>query len=202
MCSGASLICHGRCQTPSRSLSLSQCQNKISESFDHLPRSLYPISSLLSSPLHCSSPISHLHSEPHRERERRLFCSSIVSPSLSGPSVALSLAHFALNVPNSRENGRAIETAQQKKVIIKLALKMTLTGVGRQAGPLHALPPFLVLFSLRRRAALNFRGGNRAAVIKYNSSSPSLPTDPPVPPPSSRPVAPSSPPAERGRKEC
>ena len=60
--------------------------------------------------------------------------------SLSGPSVALSLAHFALNVPNSRENGRAIETAQQKKVIIKLAPKMTLAGVGRQAGPLHSLP--------------------------------------------------------------
>ena len=181
MCSGASLICHGRCQTPSASLSLSQCQNKISESFDHLPHSHF-----LSVLLFSHFPFAF------RARPRGLFCSSIVSPSLARRS----LAHFALNVPNSRENGRAIETAQQKKVIIKLAPKMTLAGVGRQAVRTPSLPPFLVLFSLRRRAALNFRGGNRAAVIKYNSSSPPSPTEPP-----SRPVA-WSPPTERGRKEC
>ena len=103
-------------------------------------------------------------------------------------SLSLSLSLFsALNVPNSRENGRAIETAQQKKVIIKLAPKMTLGG--RTDPFLPSAVPLFGPFSLRRRCrqtALNFRGGR--AVIKYNSSS--------LPPPAS------APPAERGRKEC
>ena len=124
MCSGASLICHGRCQTPSVPLPLSVSKQDFRE---FRPSPSLTLSHFLPplSPLRCSSPISHLHSEPHREREERAF----FAPQLFLP---LWLAHFALNVPNSRENGRAIETAQQKKVIIKLAPKMTLTGVGRQ----------------------------------------------------------------------
>ena len=56
----------------------------------------------------------------------------------------------ALNVPNSRENGRAIETAQQKKVIIKLAPKMTLAGAGVGRTPClppNSLPPSLLFWS-------------------------------------------------------
>ena len=80
---------------------------------------------------------------PPRERERAFLLLNCFSLSLARPPLSLSLAHFALNVPNSRENGRAIETAQQKKVIIKLAPKMTLTGVGRQDGRTPSRTPSL-----------------------------------------------------------
>ena len=148
----------------SLSLSLSQCQNKISE--------FRPSRSLTFPP---SSLFSHF---PFAFRLRAFLLLNCFSLSLS--------LFSALNVPNSRENGRAIETAQQKKVIIKLAPKMTLAG---RTDPLLPSAPLFGPFSLRRRCrqtALNFRGGR--AVIKYNSSS--------LPPPAS------APPAERGRKEC
>ena len=181
---GVSLICHGRCQTR-LSLSPSLSVKTRFQSFVHLARSLTHISSFDSSLLF-SSPLPFPICIP--SRRRGLFCSPIVSPSLSLLS--------ALNVPNSRENGRAIETAQQKKVIIKLAHKMTLAGAG--VGPLASrLPPsllFWVLFSfvaaVEGRAALNFRGG--AAAPSSNTIRRRVAAASAVPPP----------PAERGRKEC